>query len=192
MEFEPVSVNFLSKLTGLSHARCTEALLALPSAGMKAGHPVYELAAGVQAIIATLQTPNDPEQMSPRSRRDHYAAERAALALGREKGELLPRSDYLQASATAHARCNHAIQSIPDRCERINGVTPAVVAGIQAEIDRVLGTLADDLQAACHEYQRKASQAFAAEGEALMAAEGEAQPAAGETDEVDGIDDLLR
>lgn len=168
MPFEPQSVNAISKLCGIPHARVTECLLGVPEAGRKAGHPTYALETALPAIVASLATPNDPAAMSPRSRRDHFAAERAQLALAREKSEVLPIAAFEVGVAHAFARCNNAIQSIPDNCERKAGVTPEAVLIIQQAIDAALGNLADELQSAYQAAKKCTSDELAATGRRLI------------------------
>jgi hypothetical protein len=168
MQFEPQSVNAISKLCGIPHARITEALLGVPEAGRKAGNPTYALETALPAIVASLATPNDPAAMSPRSRRDHFAAERAQLALAREKGEVLPVAAFEQGAARAHAMVREALDSLPDNLERKAGLNPAGVLLARDVVDAALQDLCDQLQAAYHAAKRVTSDELAAEGRRLI------------------------
>lgn len=168
MEYEPVSVNAISKLCGIPHARVTECLLGVPEAGRKAGHPTYTLETALPAIVASLATPNDPDAMSPRSRRDFYASERAKHALAREQALVLPIAAFEQGAARAHAMVREALDSLPDTLERKVGLNPAGVVLARDVVDAALQDLCDQLQAAYYAAKRVTSEEFAATGRRLI------------------------
>lgn len=171
MEFPSVSVNWLSKTCGITHARVTEMLLTVPSTGKRAGHPVYSLESALPAIISALQAPSDPGQMSPRSRRDHFAAERAELALHREKREVLPVAAVEQGISRAYHTVRESLDALPDTIERKTGLSPTAALLARDIIDATLQDLSDKLQAAYEAAVKITPDELAAQGRELLAAD---------------------
>lgn len=171
MTLEPQSINAISKLTGVSHARCTEMLLGVREAGMRAGHPVFDLADALPAIVAGLQNPTDPAQLSARARRDHWAAARAELALNREKREVLPVAAIAHGIARAYAVVRSSLDSVPDHLERKAGISPAAAEVARDIVDGALSDLANKMQALYESEGRLAPDELAAQGRELLAAD---------------------
>jgi hypothetical protein len=179
---EPCSLNRIAELTGISRGKITEAVHAalIPPADYLAGHPRYDLSAALRAVIKSLVCSIDPGQLSPRARRDHIEAERAALKLALERREVLPIDAIQEGCARAYAVVRQHIDAIPDHLERRGKIPPEGAQLAHSIIQSALGELANNMQALYIDSTEKAEAAedFAERGARSAAADIEAEVAA--------------
>jgi phage terminase Nu1 subunit (DNA packaging protein) len=82
-------------------------------------------------------TAEDPADLPPKDRLDHYKAEREKTKHLEEQGHLLQAHDVEQTIATTYKAIAQAIETFPDQAEREHGATPDVVAILQGLGDKL-------------------------------------------------------
>ncbi len=85
--------------------------------------------------------PDDPDDMSPKDRLDHWRAEREKTKHMAEQGELIPFHDVEQQIATTYKSLAQAIETFPDQAEREHGANPETVAMLQGLGDKLRESL---------------------------------------------------
>nr|MBL8410722.1 DUF1441 family protein [Dechloromonas sp.] len=111
----------------------------------RGGHPAYAFPDAIRALFSR-RGEMDPAMLTPTDRRALADAKLRELELEKRRGELLPREDVRQASATAFALVAAGLRSIPDTLERHCGISPEQAAECERVIDALSGQLADDLE----------------------------------------------
>lgn len=81
-----------------------------------------------------------------RARNEKAKADLNELDFKIKSGEYVPRDAVRQAAATAFASVAQSLRSIPDALERKINLDPTTAEKIGAEIDRILDSLASDLE----------------------------------------------
>ncbi len=84
---------------------------------------------------------DDPEDMSPKDRLDHWRGAREKTKHLEEQGELIPAHDVEQQIATVYKGIAQAIETFPDQAEREHGASPETVALLQDLGDKLRESL---------------------------------------------------
>lgn len=79
--------------------------------------------------------PDDPRRLPPKERLDHYRAEREALRLDTERGDLIPVTDVEDTLGAAFKLVAQTLDTLPDILERDCSLDPRSVARTQQAID---------------------------------------------------------
>lgn len=80
------------------------------------------------------------------AKKEVFLAQMAELDFRKASGELVPRAEVRQASATAFATIAQSLRSIQDNLERRLGIAPEIAEEVGLLIDESLNTLADELE----------------------------------------------
>lgn len=107
--------------------------------GEKRGFPVYSVSAAARAILlpetSSIPGLNDPEKMTPKERRDWYAAELDKKKLEQVTGELVRESDSREQMAYIAKTGLQILETLPDILERDFGLDADIVSGVEEKID---------------------------------------------------------
>lgn len=152
LENAGASVRALAVLTGVSREAITATLRRHGfELGRGAGAKV-PLGPALRACFADIRGAiGNPERMTPRDRDAHYAAELKRLEFERRSGELVERSAVRDGTARAYSVVAQGLLSLPDRLERVNGLSPEAAEEAEKVVHTLMEGLHDDLAKLYHQ-----------------------------------------
>ncbi len=145
-----VSISQLSEETGRTRETISKRLAAadLTPSGTIRGAAVYRLRDALQVLFMGREDGSlDPDKLDPHSRHAHYKAEREKQSLAADAGELIPREQYRDEMARVAKLFAQTMDAIPDLLERDCAASPEMVQRAEAELDKLRGSLAEQLGA---------------------------------------------
>jgi phage terminase Nu1 subunit (DNA packaging protein) len=78
----------------------------------------------------------NPEDMSPKERRDWYEGEKVRVELEISKGNLITLDQYREELARILKQLANTLETLPDTLERKCALPPASISAMQAELDK--------------------------------------------------------
>lgn len=142
-----VSVRALAVLTGVSREAITTTLR---RHGFKLGRGAganVPLGPALRACFTDIRGAiGEPERMTPRDRDAHYAAELKRLEFERRSGELLERAAVREGVSRAYVVVAQGLLSLPDRLERVKGLSPELAEETEKVIHALMEGLCSDLE----------------------------------------------
>ena len=99
---------------------------------------------GYDAIGVSEEALTNPNKMSPKNRKEHWAAEKIKDDVRTNRGELLIKDDVRQDYASLVKTLVAGINSIPDRLERDCGLSPEQIDVVIEVTDSIRDSIADN------------------------------------------------
>ena len=127
------SVNKLAEALGISRDTVKKRVARIPAVKQRNGFDVYHLRDVVTIIEDQLAA--NPDDMSPKNRKDWYEGELRRVDIAKKKGQLLALEDVRQTWAETLKQIMLTLDTLVDVIERDIGLTTDQIKAIQSVID---------------------------------------------------------
>ncbi len=145
MKTSLVSINHLAELTGLDRRKLKKTLRDVAPAKRQGPVELFRLQTALHALFAEAgkAAADAPEIQRKRAELLDVQTRRQELALGRERGELVPTDDVFAAFSVCLVRARREFLQLTDLAPALEGLpAPEVRAQLEKEIDKILTELA--------------------------------------------------
>lgn len=123
-------------MTGLHRQTITKRLGGITPSGMRNEHPVYHLSvAGPALWKGEVQALPNTSQMSPADKKHLVQAQREALKLKKETGQLLDVESVRRERAKTTLQVINMLNALPDIIDRAARLSPDQIKAMVAAID---------------------------------------------------------
>lgn len=114
----------------------------IPIAGTVKGNPVYALHQVAPVLFGQLNTGDaaanqNPDDMTPKERKDWFDSEKGRIWLEKELRQLIPVHEVTAVYSALMKASVQVLETLPDVLERDAALTPSAVAVVQDTIDKV-------------------------------------------------------
>ncbi|MGL9724453.1 DUF1441 family protein [Sodalis sp. (in: enterobacteria)] len=135
----------------------------IPVAGTVKGNPVYALHQVAPALFGQINIGDaaanqNPDDMTPKERKDWFDSEKGRIWLEKEQRQLIPVHEVTAVYSALMKASVQVLETLPDVLERDAALTPSAVAVVQDAIDKVregFGANAYNMCAAVHKPQEE-------------------------------------
>lgn len=120
----------------------------IPIAGTVKGNPVYALHQVAPALFGQINSGDgtanqNPDDMTPKERKDWFDSEKGRIWLEKELRQLIPHHEVVGVYSAMVKSVVQAIETLPDVLERDVALPPSAVSLVQDSVDKLRYELRD-------------------------------------------------